>query len=406
MRTRYWRCTRLSALIAVLALLALPLGAVAAPQPGGPTRPTSERLAQKRYVAAGDRAYVFGAEDGSFPPMGWHIRGEIGGVWAHPIKLLDGYWFSVNGRWLPAATRFISGAGYVQMTFPAVNGVQVTRTECAPDGSPVVLIGLTFRWVSGPPRAIRLTMDVRSELMGAYPWGWTTPSAKEANGKDAGSYDQRTGTLAFREPGKPWVALVRGATDDARRTTGRVGDEIWGPVPPDQRAGYLENGNGTGGELGWVIAPDRSGQTTFWIGVAGSNRSQAEAAQALQAGLASPRRLLGDKVNGRLALLHQTRVTLPDAKLQAAFDWGKLNMADLRRTVHDAQIRFVDQGRQYPAPVATIPTLTGIGAGYPDYPWFFGTDGAYTAFPLVVSGQWDTAKNHLRSIRDVSIALN
>ncbi|HET7272403.1 MAG TPA: glycogen debranching protein, partial [Rubrobacter sp.] len=44
--------------------------------------------------------------------------------------------------------------------------------------------------------------------------------------------------------------------------------------------------------------------------------------------------------------------------------------------------------------------------GYPDYPWYFGTDGAYTAYPLVASGQWDTAMSHLRSIRDVSRATN
>ncbi len=47
----------------------------AAPDPGGPTRSTTEKLDLKRYVAAGDRAYIIGSEDGRFPPMGWHIRG-------------------------------------------------------------------------------------------------------------------------------------------------------------------------------------------------------------------------------------------------------------------------------------------------------------------------------------------
>src|SRR5215210_4723857 len=66
-------------------------------------------LSAKRYVAAGDRAYVIGAEDGAFPPMGWHIRGEMGGVWAHPIKLLDGYWFALDGAWLPVAAEYTTG---------------------------------------------------------------------------------------------------------------------------------------------------------------------------------------------------------------------------------------------------------------------------------------------------------
>src|SRR3712207_6791773 len=83
-----------------------------APSPDGPTRSTTAQLDDKRYVAAGDRAYVIGSEDGRFPPMGWHIRGEMGGVWAHPIKLLDGYWFALDDQWVPQASRFTTGAGY------------------------------------------------------------------------------------------------------------------------------------------------------------------------------------------------------------------------------------------------------------------------------------------------------
>ena len=30
-----------------------------------------------------------------------------------------------------------------------------------------------------------------------------------------------------------------------------------------------------------------------------------------------------------------------------------------------------------------------FGAGFPDYPWLFGTDGEYTAYAAVASGQFD-----------------
>jgi hypothetical protein len=73
----------------------------------------------------------------TWPPVGWHIRGEMGGVWAHPIKLLEGYWFSVDNTWLPAASRFTTGAGYIQMNFPNTAALEVTRTEFSPDGSPL-----------------------------------------------------------------------------------------------------------------------------------------------------------------------------------------------------------------------------------------------------------------------------
>ncbi|MDQ3861906.1 MAG: glycogen debranching protein [Actinomycetota bacterium] len=375
----------------------------AQPNPDGPKRSTTTDLGAKRYVAAGDRAYVIGSEDGRFPPTGWHIRGEMGGVWAHPIKLLDGYWFALDDQWIPQAQNFTAGAGYVQMQFPTTDGLNVTRTEFSPDGSPVVLVGLTLRNPDSTSRSVKVTMDARSEVMAAYPWGWTTPNAKEFNGPDEGSYDPSTGTLAFKEPGKPWYAAVRASVAPYE---GLTGSDYWGPVPETERTGYLENGNGTGGSLRWNLSVGGGQERTLWVAIAGSHTSQSEATSALSGALNDPESLLSQKVNSRLALLNKTRVDLPDEKLQEAFDWGKLNMADLTRTVKDMQVRDVEEGKAYPSPSATISSATGIGAGFPDYPWHFGTDGAYTAYPLLVSGQWDTIKEHLRTIRDVSRIVN
>jgi hypothetical protein len=49
-------------------------------------RQTDQNLNMKRYVAAGDRAYVVGVQDGSQVPavslnpngIGWHITGQMG----------------------------------------------------------------------------------------------------------------------------------------------------------------------------------------------------------------------------------------------------------------------------------------------------------------------------------------
>ena len=53
-----------------------------------------------------------------------------------------------------------------------------------------------------------------------------------------------------------------------------------------------------------------------------------------------------------------------------------------------------------------MPSATWIGAGYPDYPWIFGTDAEYTAFAAVAVGQFEAIKGHLRALRDVSDLLN
>ncbi len=74
--------------------------------------------------------------------MGFHTRGEMGGIWTPPIKLLDGIWFGVNGQWIGPATKFTSGFGYVQMALPVDR-----RGPADPDG--LRARTAAARWSSG-----------------------------------------------------------------------------------------------------------------------------------------------------------------------------------------------------------------------------------------------------------------
>src|SRR5215218_7543959 len=87
----------------------------------------SDRLQDRRVVAAGDRAYAVGFADGGWYANGWHITGEMGGVWAPPNKLADGVWFGVDDQWVGQATRFTSGVGYVHYDLPPINGLDLER---------------------------------------------------------------------------------------------------------------------------------------------------------------------------------------------------------------------------------------------------------------------------------------
>ncbi|HEU4423908.1 MAG TPA: hypothetical protein VFR67_15360, partial [Pilimelia sp.] len=109
----------------VIAFSANGTPAAGAPAVGAPTvdAPTvsgdhelgvNTRLPDRRFVVTGDRFYEVGAANASYPATGWHIRGEMGGFWTPPIKLLDGLWFGVDGQWL-RATSFITGQGYARM---------------------------------------------------------------------------------------------------------------------------------------------------------------------------------------------------------------------------------------------------------------------------------------------------
>jgi glycogen debranching enzyme len=392
---------RLFPLVLLTLSLAYSARAQIAPQNSSyPTRSTTANLAAKRYVVAGDRAYIVGTQDGSFPGMGFHITGHMNGVWSHPLKLLDSYQFILDNTALPAAEKFTSGPGFVQLNLPVTSGLEITQTEFAPDGLPVVLIGLELQNVGSQPKNSTLIFQPTSEILPAYPWSassGTMPTSDELDQADNVSFDPLISGLSFSEPGKPWYALVAGRTRQQ------------GPQDTVQFLGAFNTGNSgkkAFGQLKWqaMIAPGSS--VKIWFAVAGTHVNKTEAYTALSLGLANPEALLASKIRERLSVMGQTDAKIPDASVQAAFDWAKLNLADMRRKVLDAEIRDTQEGKVYPPPLALFPFLSGFGAGYPDYPWFFGTDGSYTTFPLVAVGQWEAAEDHLRTIREVSRAVN
>ena len=98
-----------SAALAVLATAAATTAALVVVPPTQASSPRSEtsaaratvprelaettRLAERRSLTIGRRFFQMGAEDGRYPATGFHTRGEMGGFWTPPIKLLDGLWF-------------------------------------------------------------------------------------------------------------------------------------------------------------------------------------------------------------------------------------------------------------------------------------------------------------------------
>src|SRR3954469_3815683 len=115
-------------------LLAVLCCAAATAAQAAPELPISNRLQDRRYVSAAERAQIEGFEDGRFYANGWHITGEMGGIWTPPLKLLDGIWFGIDDQGAGPATKFTSGYGYSRFTLPDTAGVQVERTDVAPDG--------------------------------------------------------------------------------------------------------------------------------------------------------------------------------------------------------------------------------------------------------------------------------
>ena len=266
---------------------------------------TSNRLQDRREVTSGQRSYAVGFEDGRFYANGWHITGEMGGVWAPPIKLTDGVWFGINGQWVGQATRFLSGWGYTRYQLPSLAGLGLQRIDFAPDANRAVLFGLRMS-NSGAKKTVSVMVDSHSELLSAYPWSFSgmVPNAS-GNVADQGHFDGKS--LVFTDdgsegPGDPvhhYAALVGSDRAPTSGTAALTGGAFRGPqtgtvcsatdstsLPSQCDDGPY--GKGTGGELHYTITIPAHKTTILWIAVAGSDAGLSAARTQLAGALQHP----------------------------------------------------------------------------------------------------------------------
>jgi len=303
-----------------------------------PELSTSNRLQDRRVVTAGQRSYSESFADGRFYANGWHITGEMGGVWAPPLKLVDGVWFGIDDTWVGQATRFVSGQGYIRYELPSVGGLRLERTDFAPDAHRSVLFGLTMT-NPGSTKTVTVKVDAHSELMGAYPWGFSgvVPNAS-GNLPDHGSFDGNAltftddGSVGGGAPVHHYAALVASDRRPVSGIAAATGGAFRGPQPgrvcaaddstsPPSACDDGPFGKGTGGELRYSVTIPAHGSTTLWIAVAGSDQGLGAAQSELAGALSNPAGELREKIATRAALAAYTRVSLPgDRLLQHAIE--------------------------------------------------------------------------------------
>src|ERR1700760_2040135 len=295
-------------------------------QAATPELSTTNRLQDRREVAAGQRSYAEGFQDGRFYANGWHTTGEMGGVWAPPLKLADGVWFGIGNSWVGPATKFSSGWGHTRYELPPTNGLRLQRTDFAPDAHRAVLFGLKMT-NPGAKRTVTVKVDAHSELMGAFPWSSTTPARAADHLPDHGSFDVRDlvftddGSIGHGAPVHHYAALVGSTIKPASGTAAAQGGAFRGPqgnhvcqandstsLPSACDDGPF--GKGTGGELRYRVTIPAGSSTTLWIAVAGSDQGMSAAKSELAGAIANPAGEFAQELASRQALGRNTQVSL------------------------------------------------------------------------------------------------
>lgn len=323
------------------------------------------------YVTAGNRVYMVGHQDGSFPEIGWHINGEMGGIWDHPIKLMDG--FKVDLIWgndifaLDSAHTFVNYpfANKHVYTVPGKN-LEITRWQFVPDNKEGVNIQYVIKNNSDIPQEFGLRYTGYSDLRPT----WLGERTNMEDGKDIATFSANQDSWLVKDDKNPWYVCY-GAD--------RASEE-------HQEADYGYMGNGTARSLNYPIKIPAKGESTITFTVAGSYTSKSAVLANYDDIRENANKDLKSKMLRYQTLANNSKLTVPDEKLQQTFEWLKYNSDWMVRSVPEIG--------------------TGISAGIPDYPWWFGVDSEYALKGYMAIGQTDIVHQTIKLLDSMSNVVN
>ena len=328
------------------------------------------------FVTAGDRVYMVGLQDGSFPDIGWHIEGEMGGIWNHPVKLLDGFAaaLAISGR----PGQFCLDGAVAFTNYPMANRheflweqeqLAIERFQFVPDGIEGMVV--EFR--------IRNHGDVRREILFSFTGitdlrpTWLGERTGMRDAPDDLRFDAGLAAVVAKDGNNPWYTAF------GSPAKGNFSDAGHGCAPAQGK------GLGKTGTLEFPMDLAPGASAVIPVFIAGSYESEDVLRRHYRA-LAPYGELMERKVDRYEKIRNTARLTIPDKDIGQMYEWLKYNT--------DWLVRDVPQlGR-------------GISAGLPDYPWWFGADMAYALQGVLATGDHALAKHSIVLLHALSEKTN
>ncbi len=329
----------------------------------------SDEYLPSPFVTAGDRLYMVGHQDGSFPDLGWHVAGEMGGIWNHPIKLMDGFMAQVEidgeTTCLNQASRFIN--------FPVGNAhifsldqLEITRSQFVPDMTEGVYVEYQFKNTSNSEKNLTFHFNGMIDLMPV----WLGERTNMIDSVDKASYDSALDGIIGKDQANEWYVVYKSSMTSSSHTL------------DSKTCDFERRGKGVNASLSYDISIPAGGTVSLPFAIAGSDNSLKEAKTYLVETLKNAQSSFESKAKRYREIENTAKLTIPDKKMEQAFRWVKYNTDWLIRDVEGL-------GR-------------GITAGIPDYPWFFGADSEYALQGVAAIGMNDLVDETIALIDRVS----
>jgi glycogen debranching enzyme len=331
---------------------------------GQPSLAGSPDYLASPFVTAGDRVYLIGYQDGSFPDLGWHITGEMGGVWDHPIKLMDGFSITLkqsnDSIQLNRAQQFINYPFGNQHRFDwKEKGITIDRFQFVPDSHEGVIIELVFSNNENQSQQLLMSFTGHVDLRPT----WLGERTNMINHPDTSWWNQPLNAIIAKDKQNPWFVMFGS----------------------DEQNGDANSSTNTNSIHYSLTLPARE-KRSMRFAIAGSYQSEESVRNTYQTLLKNPEKLLDQKIIGMQALKAQSDLIVDDPVVQTMFEWLKYNT--------DWLIRDVPEIGQ------------GLSAGLPDYPWWFGCDNTYAQQGVLSIGLHDVTRQTLEVLMKLSDQAN
>jgi glycogen debranching enzyme len=328
------------------------------------------------FVTAGDRVYMIGHQDGSFPDLGWHVEGEMGGIWDHPIKLMDG--FSLNLKEVTGKEAYCLDKADEFINYPFANkhifrkgDLLIQRTQFVPDdGMEGLVVEYAITNQSEEEKSLELAFTGMIDLRPV----WLAERKNIEDGRDTLFLQELSETYLAKDLNNDWYAIF-GSSEPV------VGYRIDESPCPQERKGL-----GTDGTIvsRVTIEPNETYPVQYYI--AGSYTSADDAHATFDQLKGTAAVTLKNKMNRYEQIARASSISIPDKDIETMYRWVKFNTAWLIRDVPGL-------GR-------------GVSAGLPDYPWWFGADNCYTLQGMLATGSPAEVNATINLIEKLSIELN
>lgn len=333
---------------------------------------------QSPFVTAGDRVYMIGYQDGSFPDLGWHVEGEMGGIWNHPIKLMGGFYAEVTLQGTSRSYCLDEALSFVNYPFAnrhyfqwIEENISIERTQFIPDSVEGAIIQFSVTNESEDRKDFSFSFTGMADLRPT----WLGERTGMVDAEDELVFDDALSAAIGKDKNNPWYVAFGSSlpTDEFSLSSASCA--------PKQRKGL-----GKDATLKYTVSIDGRESVVIPIYIAGSYRSEDALRSNFDLLKAQADKLLKAKTARYESITNTAKLTIPDQGVQEMYQWLKYNTEWLVRSVPE-------QG-------------TGLSAGLPDYPWWFGCDNTYALQAVLATGDHALVKETILLLNKISKQTN